>query len=246
MATSPPPAAASAADDIFDKLKRGDNMALIFQEALTVIVRLRANRQRFGDPEVFRSQIRNALKSAETEGTRRGYSIEDMRVGTFAVVAFLDESILNSQNPSFADWQRKPLQEELFGVHVAGEIFYKNVDRLLGRADSEPLADLLEVHQLCLLMGFRGRYSASGTTAEIRSIIAQIEEKIRRIRGASEPLPWQPPAQIMRAAPDRWTAKLKWLAIGCACLALLLFVFYKVSLSSSAGELTSVAAEVGK
>ena len=107
-------------------------MALIFQEAFTVIVRLRANRQRFGDPEVFRSQIRNALKSAETEGTRRGYTIEDMRVGTFAVVAFLDESILNSQNPIFADWQRKPLQEELSGVHVAGEIFYKNVDRLLG------------------------------------------------------------------------------------------------------------------
>jgi type VI secretion system protein ImpK len=240
------PEAAMAADNVFDKPARGEDMALVFQEALTVIVRLRANRQRFGDPEVFRSQIRNALKLAETEGTRRGYSIEDMRVGTFAVVAFLDESILNSQNPIFADWQRKPLQEELFGVHVAGEIFYKNVDRLLGRADSEPLADLLEVHQLCLLLGFRGRYSASGTMAEIRSIITQMDEKIRRIRGAMEPLAWQPPEQTMQAAPDHWTAKLKWVAIGCVCLALLLFVFYKISLSSSAGELTSVAAEVGK
>ena len=241
-----PPETASAESDIFEKLKRGDNMALVFQEPLTVIVRLRANRQRFGDPEVFRSQIRNALKSAETEGTRRGYTVEDMRVGTFAVVAFLDESILNSQNPIFADWQRKPLQEELFGVHVAGEIFYKNVDRLLGRADSEPLADLLEVHQLCLLLGFRGRYSASGNTAEIRSLIAQMEEKIRRIRGAREPLPWQPPEQMMQAAPDQWTARLKWVAIGCVCLALLLFVFYKISLSSAAGELNSVAAQVGR
>lgn len=157
-----------AADSTFDTLKRADNMALIFQEVFTVIVRLRANRQRFGDPEVFRNQIRNALKSAETEGTRRGYTIEDMRVGTFAVVAFLDESILNSQNAIFVDWQRKPMQEEMYSVHEAGEIFYKNVDRLLGRSDSEPLADLLEVHQLCLLMGFRGRYSASGTAAEIR------------------------------------------------------------------------------
>ncbi len=221
-------------------------MALIFQEALTVIVRLRANRQRVGDPEVFRSQLRNALKSAETEGTRRGYNIEDMRVGTFAVVAFLDESILNSQNPIFADWQRKPLQEELFGVHVAGEIFFRNLDRLMSRSDSEPLADLLEVHQLCLLLGFRGRYSSSGSSAEIRSIVAQIEEKIRRIRGAVIPLAWEPPAQVMPAAGDKWAPILKWASIACVCLAILLFVFYKISLSSAASELTTLAAGVGK
>jgi type VI secretion system protein ImpK len=247
MATSPqPPAASASADDIFDKLGRADNMALIFQEVLTVVVRLRANRQRFGDPEVFRSQVRNALKSAEAEGARRGYPIEDMRVANFAVVAFLDESILNSQNPIFADWQRKPLQEELFGVHVAGEIFFKNLDRLMGRADSEPLADLLEVHQLCLLLGFRGRYIASGTTGEIRSIIGQLEEKIRRIRGAAIPLAWQPPAGVMQARGDQWMPVLKWGAIACVCLALALFVFFKMSLGSSAGELTSLAAEVGK
>ncbi len=227
-------------------MKRFDNMALIFQEVLTVVMRLRAGRQRVNDAEVFRSQIRNVLKSAETEGTRRGYTIEDVRVGIFAVVAFLDESILNSQNPIFGDWQRKPMQEELFGVHIAGEIFFKNIDRLLGRADAEPLADLLEVHQLCLLLGFRGRYSASGTTGEIRSIVSQIEEKILRIRGSSGPLSWQPPVQTLLPPGDRWIPKLRWTAIICACLALVLFIFYKISLGSSAGELTTLAAEVGK
>jgi len=242
MATSPQPPAAAG----FEIAKRADNLALIFQEVITVVVRLRANRQRFGDPEVFRSQIRNALKSAETEGARRGYNVEDIRVGTFAVIAFLDESILNSQNTIFADWQRKPLQEELFGVHIAGEIFFRNLDRLLGRSDSEPLADLLEVHQLCLLLGFRGRYSASSNSSEIRSLIGQIEEKIRRIRGAITPLDWQPPAGTIPVAADQWAPLLKWGAIACICLAILLFVFYKVSLSSSAGQLTSLAAGVGK
>ena len=130
MATSLQPPAAGG----FDALTRADNLALIYQEVFTVVMRLRANRQRFGDPEVFRSQIRNALKTAEGEGARRGYEVEDVRVATFAVVAFLDESILNSQNPIFADWQRKPLQEEMFGVHIAGEIFFRNLDRLLGRS----------------------------------------------------------------------------------------------------------------
>ena len=77
-------------------------------------------------------------------------------------------------------------------------------------------------------MGFRGRYSASSNTGEIRSIIAQIEEKIRRIRGAIPALSWQPPLQTMQAAGDKWIPLLKWLAIGCICLAILLFVFYKV------------------
>ncbi len=221
--------------------KRSDNLPLVFQEVLTVIVRLRANRQRVGDPEAFRAQIRNALKTAEQEGLRRGYTLEDLRVATFAIVAFLDESILNSQNPVFADWPRKPLQEELFGVHVAGEIFFRNVDRLLGRQDSEPLADLLEVHQLCLLLGFRGRYSASGT-AEIRSILGQIDEKIRRIRTVPAPA-WQIAPQAILSQGDAWIPVLKWIAITCAVLALVLFVIFKTSLSSSAGELRSIAAQ---
>ncbi len=230
LAVAPPP----------EPAKRSDNLALLFQEVLTVIVRLRANRQRAGDPNSFRDQIRNALKSAEQEGLRRGYTLEDLRVASFAVIAFLDESILNSQNPVFADWARKPLQLEQFGVQIAGEIFFRNVDRLLARQDSEMLADLLEVHQLCLLLGFRGRYGASGS-AEIRSILGQIDEKIRRIRGVSASPAWQIPPERVVPARDRWIPVLRWVAIGCVALALILFALFKISLSSSAGELRSAA-----
>jgi len=238
MATTPQsPVGATSAP------KRSDNLGLVFQEVLTVIARLRANRQRVGDPEGFRAQVRNALKVAEQDGLRRGYTLEDLRVATFAVVAFLDESILNSGNPIFADWPRKPMQEELFGVHVAGEIFFRNVDRLLGRQDSEALADLLEVHQLCLLLGFGGRYSASGT-AEIRSILGQIEEKIRRIRAIPAPA-WQITPQSIAPSGDKWIPRLRWVAVGCVVLALVLFVIFKISLSSSAGQLQNIAAGAG-
>lgn len=238
MATTPQSPAGTAPTP-----KRSDNLALVFQEVLTVIARLRANRQRVGDPEGFRAQVRNALKLAEQDGLRRGYALEDLRVATFAVVAFLDESILNSGNPIFADWPRKPMQEEMFGVHVAGEIFFRNVDRLLGRQDSEALADLLEVHQLCLLLGFGGRYSASGT-AEIRSILGQIEEKIRRIRTIPAPA-WQIAPQSVAPSGDKWIGRLRWVTAGCVVLALVLFVIFKISLSSSAGQLQNIAAGAG-
>lgn len=236
---SAPPAAAQQTGT------RADNLALIFQEPLTVVERLRADRQAVTNSETFRAQFRHALKTSEADALRRGYGAEDVNVAIFAVVAFLDESILNSQKPIFIDWPRKPLQEEMFGVHVAGEIFFRNLDRLLSRQDSEPVADLLEVHQLCLLLGFRGRYSYSGM-GEIRTYLQQVEEKIRRIRNTAPNPGWQIQAQTILPARDRWIPILRWVAIGCVVLACLLFVIYKMSLSSSAQNMRSVAAVAGQ
>jgi type VI secretion system protein ImpK len=223
---------------------RGPNLAPIFQEVLTVIERFRAGRLRVDSSDLFRSQIRKAIESAERDGLRRGYSQEDVRLATFAVVAFLDESILNSKSPAFAEWQAKPLQQVLFGVFEAGEIIFRNINRLLARSDSEPLADVLEVHQLVMLLGFRGRHSAGGTPVEIRSILANIEEKIRRIRGVPVVLAWQPPVQAVAKAIDPWIPALKWTAIVCTVMALLLFAAFKFSLASAVSELGSIASQI--
>jgi type VI secretion system protein ImpK len=114
----------------------------------------------------------------------------------------------------------------------------------LSRQDSEPLADLLELYQLCLLLGFRGRYSITGA-AEIRSISSQMEEKIRRIRGGSPGPAWQIPPQTVKSAGDSWIPVLGWAAVACFALALILFIFFKISLSSSAGELQTIATRIG-
>src|SRR5260370_12796570 len=100
--------------------RRTENLALMLQEVLTAIVRLRSNRQAVSDANSFRIHMREALKLADQEARKRGYNSDAIQLAVFAVVAFLDESILNSRNPLFADWPRKPLQEELFGTHMAG------------------------------------------------------------------------------------------------------------------------------
>src|SRR5271169_2073883 len=100
--------------------RRAENIALIFQELLTAIVRLRSNRQPVTDAEAFRQKIREALKtSVQAARDRGGYAPEDIRMATLAVVGFLDETILTLQSPTFAHWPRRPLQEELFGNHLA-------------------------------------------------------------------------------------------------------------------------------
>lgn len=220
-----------------------ENLALLFQEPLTVVTRLRANRQVVRDADSFRGQMRAALSTAEQDAARRGYNAEDVRVGVFAIVAFLDESVLNSQNPLFADWPRKPLQEELFGVHVAGEIFFRNVERLLARPDSPQLEELLEIYELCLWLGFRGRYSSSGG-GELRAIAAQIADKRRRIRQVHPALSphWAPTEETAPPIADPWLRRLTYGAIGSAALAVILFAIYKLTLGSSASALQAILA----
>src|SRR5581483_2452845 len=138
------------------------SLAVAFQEVFTAIARLRSGRQAVSDAATFRNQMKHALQSAEQEARNGGYPPEDVKLAVFATVAFLDESVLNSQNPIFADWSRMPLQEELFGVHVAGEVLFQNLKQILSRPDSTATADLVEVYVLCLLLGYRGRYGLSG------------------------------------------------------------------------------------
>ena len=118
-------------------------------------------------------------------------------------------------------------------------IFFRSIERLLARADSEPLADLLEVHQLCLLLGFRGKYGATGA-AEIRNILAQIDEKIRRIRKVTG-TQWEVQPEVVVSPGDRWIPILRWALVASIVFALILFVIFKMSLSSSAGQLSTLA-----
>jgi type VI secretion system protein ImpK len=220
-----------------------ENLALIYQEVLTAITRLRSNRQAATDAGAFRNQMKAAISATESEAMSKGYPVEDTRLATFAVVAFLDESILNSNNPVFADWPRMPLQEELFGGHTAGEIFFQCIDRLLAHSDSPHLADTLEVFALCLLLGYRGRYSLSGQEG-IRTVLDAIADKMRRIRGGVGPLSpnWAPPQDAVQArAYDPWVRRLAFGAVGFLLLALLLFIGFKFTLMSGASGLHSTA-----
>ncbi len=211
---------------------RSETLALLFQEVLTAVVRLRANRQGVSDARSFRYQTHSAIEAASSQALAAGYSAEDVKLARFAVVAFLDESVLNSQNPVFSDWLRKPLQEELFGTHIAGEFFFRNLDQILGRTDSADVADLLEIHCLCLLMGFGGRYSGGGR-GELARAIGAAGDKIRRIRGRPIQLSpgWMLPGETAPVRRDPWVRRLGWAAAIVGGLAILLFVAYQVILA---------------
>ena len=223
--------------------RRLENLAFCFQELLTVGERLRSYRQQVADAYSFRAQLWAGVKQADDEARRRGYTADDIELAVFAVVAFLDESILNLRSPIFIDWPRQPMQEERYGHHIAGEIFFQNLQKLLGRSDSHELADLLEVYHLCLLLGFAGRYSLGGR-GDLRAVMMQTAEKIQRIRqtGAELAPHWRLPNE---AAPkfgmDPWVLRLAIGAGACVVLVVVLFAIYYISLLSGVDSLRTMA-----
>ena len=223
--------------------RRPENLAYLFQEILTIIVRIRASRQPVTDAQKFRLDMKAALKRAEKDALTKGYMPNDIRPATFAVVAFLDESVLNSTNVAFADWARMPLQEEMYGNQLAGEVFFENLQRLVTRPDNQDLADLLEVYLLCLLLGYKGRYGLSGQEA-LRPIMDSVAGKIRRIRGplrGFSPSWTLPEGPVAVSGPDPWIRRLLWTAGICLVLAVILFIGFRWSLGSGVAGLSALA-----
>jgi type VI secretion system protein ImpK len=236
------PAAVNPADLQAEPTRRRGTLALVLQEAITAIVRLRANRQTAADADSFRAHLKQLLAAADDQARRAGYDQGTVKRAIYAATVFLDESVLNSSQPMFADWPRKPLQEEIFGGHMGGEVFFQNLRELLGRPDSEDLADLLEVHQICMLLGFKGRYTL-GDTGELRSFIGQTAEKIHRIRGGYGPLgpQWAPLAnENVAVTLDPWLHRLIMTAGISAGVALFFLIVFILILSSGVSDIVTL------
>jgi len=184
--------------------------------------------------------------AADREAREAGYDRDVVRLAVYAFVAFLDESVLNSSQEMFSDWPRRPLQEEVFGDHRAGETFFQNMRDLLSRPDSRALADVLEVYLLCLLLGYRGRYG-SGSSSELRSLMSDARQKIRRTRGNQGALSpsWRPAgADRIESRGDPWVRRLLLGSGVTVGLALVFFLIYLLVLGGGADGVRAAAQEV--
>lgn len=219
------------------------HLALAFQEILTVTSRLREGRQVPQDPKAFRAQVKHLLTTADQEARRSGYPPEFVKLSVYAVIAFLDETVLGTHGALASAWAGRPLQEEIFGDQVAGERFFQHLQELMKRQDSAYVADVLEVHLLCLHLGFRGRY-ASSDGGELRSLRRAVEERITRIRGGYRP--WSPHAlppeeEGVAEGGDPWIRRLSLALLGSAVtVVVLVLVLRLLFLAPAAREIETL------
>lgn len=213
-------------------------LAQTLQELLTVGVRLRSDpRSTPTEVDSFRASLHQQVGAASASARQLGYRDEDIGYASYAVVAYLDETVLGLSHPALASWKGKPLQEEMFGVFVGGDVFFDYLGALLSQADSADLADVLEVYQLCLLLGFRGRY---GSQPELlHTWTSRIASRIAQIRGTPGELApeWRPSQdEVVVVAGDPWQRRLRLAILGAGGLTVGLFLIFMLILGSRAGS----------
>jgi len=219
---------------------RSDTLPLLYQNILTGIVRIQAGRQALSDLELFRKRMRATLREVEREASNAGYDGAEIREAEFAVVAFLDEAILSSKDPKVEEWRKRPLNIDLFGQAIAGDVFFDKLADIERRGESLHLADLLEVYLLCLLLGFEGRF-APPLRSEAYRIMERLRGRIEAIRGLDYKL--SPPLDLRlepRAEPavrPDWP----WWIVGAATVAGVFFLYWAI-LSLQVGQVESMAA----
>jgi type VI secretion system protein ImpK len=216
-----------------------NRLALLYQHILTAIVRMQAGKQSLSDLETFRRRIKGALQQAESEAAQAGYDGDTIREASFAVVALLDETILSPKGPSADEWQRWPLNIELFGQAIAGDVFFDRLLDIERRPDSPQRIDVLEVYLICLLLGFEGRY-APPLRGEAYRIMDRLRRRIETARGSDYRL--APQLEIrteLPVVPPETSGGRRWhsMAAGAVLAALLLFLVYSLHLTARVSDL---------
>jgi type VI secretion system protein ImpK len=210
-----------------------DRLALLYEGVLTAIVRVQSGRQQIQGSEAFRARMKATLDEIGRAAAQRGYKVADVQEASFAVIAFLDEAVLTSNDSGRNQWAQRTLQEELFNQRSGGELFFQHLDQLRSHHDSPPLAQVLEVYYLCLLLGYEGKYAVD-SKADLHLLMDGLRERIERI---SRRMPAfspdaEPPPRKVAAPPadDPMPKKIRLLALASVGFALVCFLAFKIQL----------------
>lgn len=130
-------------------------IADLSSECLILILQLRSTNS-YGDASTLKSKVSDLFDRFERDARTSGIDNEKVRFAKFALVAFLDETIISSTWTQKDEWLAEPMQIKLFDTFNAGEEFFDNLHQL--RQRSSVNADILEVYYLCLALGFKGKY----------------------------------------------------------------------------------------
>lgn len=186
---------------------------------------------------VFRDHVRNFLVDFERGAVTLKTSLEDVYLTKFAFCALMDETMLMTPSAARDEWERNPLQLELFGEQLAGERFFEHLEKL--RSSSPPRLQVLEVFHMCLLLGFQGQYVIEGSE-KLNFLTGRIGDEIAHNKGkrASFAPHWMPPDRVANALRNE--VPLWVIGAVFACVGLMAFVGLRWSLAQQTqGDLSA-------
>lgn len=106
---------------------------------------------------------RQATSAWQYGGT---YGAEFYKEAQYVMVALADEIFLHMEWEGKKVWVSNLLESKIFQSHVAGELFFQKLDRLL--IDRDPVyKDLAAVYLMALSLGFKGKYRGSDDSGKL-------------------------------------------------------------------------------
>lgn len=208
-------------------------LAEVYAPAFTLVLQLRAT-QEYGDAETLRGRIKALLEKSRRQAAQSGLPPEDVREAEFALVAFLDETLLSSDWSEKDRWLARPLQLELYNRYDAGEAFFDRLDGL--RANPGLHVEAIEVYYLAMALGFKGKYQLHGQE-ELRTLIEETQAELARQPGlaptalAPRGKPRDGVAAEVRSALPAWA-----LALAAVLLALIVYLSLSFFISGTADD----------
>ena len=149
-------------------------IAEIASECLMLILQLRSTNN-YGNPETLKTRVNEMFERFERESRGAGIDNEKITKAKFALVAFLDETIISSSWNQKEVWLSDPLQIKMFDTFNAGEEFFAYLNELRQRSSTNK--DVLEIYYLCLALGFKGKYQLQSPES-LRRIIDDLNMEL--------------------------------------------------------------------
>ena len=133
------------------------------------------------DYETVKRDIRRLIEQSETCVRDGMANRTDYDMARFAVFAWIDEAIMNSQWEGRQKWQRELLQRQYYQTADAGEAFFDRLNQI-----GLHQQDIREVYYICLAMGFTGQYGNEGDAVLLEGLKS---ENLKILTGSSVGVP---------------------------------------------------------
>jgi type VI secretion system protein ImpK len=188
-------------------------------------------------PEMIHQQMSIYLEQGARSAKSSGFSQVDVDDIRYALVALVDETMLQRGGAMRDFWLPRVMQLRFFNENVAGEAFFQRLESI--RRD-QSRRDVLRVYYLCLMFGFQGQYRVRGGQIELADIIDRVRDDLVRAKLLDRDLPLSPRPRPNETVNDsRRNLLVVWVSVVAATASILLYLGLKLSLASQVSRLAS-------
>ncbi len=139
----------------------------------------------FDDVESLHANTQAAVETFRREVQNEGYDINNLNAASYAICSLIDETIMGKTWGAESLWPSQTMLSIFHNETWGGDQFFAILERVLSEAQRYP--DLLEFMQMCLLLGFEGKYHiAPNGEKRLEELMARIDAKLREINPERE------------------------------------------------------------